>query len=60
MKILNELSYQVIGCAMEVYKTLGPGLLEAVYEKALIHELELKGAYSASYPFTFRDIFKAL
>ena len=43
MKILNELSYQVIGCAMEVYKTLGPGLLEAVYEKALIHELELKG-----------------
>ena len=43
MKILNELSYQVIGCAMEVYKTLGPGLLETVYEKALIHELELKG-----------------
>ena len=28
---------------MEVYKTLGPGLLEAVYEKALIHELQLKG-----------------
>ena len=43
MKILNELSYQVIGCVMEVYKTLGPGLLETVYEKALIHELELKG-----------------
>ena len=43
MKTLNELSYQVIGCAMEVYKTLGPGLLETVYEKALIYELEIKG-----------------
>lgn len=28
---------------MEIYKVLGPGLLETVYEKALIHELELKG-----------------
>ena len=39
----NDLSYSVIGCAMEVYKALGPGLLEGVYEKALIHELELNG-----------------
>ena len=43
MEMLNDLSYQVIGCAMEVYRTLGPGLLETVYEKALMHELELKG-----------------
>lgn len=28
---------------MEVYNTLGPGLLESVYEKALIHELQIKG-----------------
>ena len=28
---------------MEVYKNLGPGLLESVYEKALIHELSIKG-----------------
>ncbi len=28
---------------MEVYKTLGPGLLESTYEKALIHELALAG-----------------
>ncbi|MBR5234722.1 MAG: GxxExxY protein [Bacteroidaceae bacterium] len=41
MNTLNDLSYKVIGCAMEVYKTLGPGLLEAAYEKALIHELNL-------------------
>ena len=43
MDRLNHLSYQVIGCALEVYKTLGPGLLESVYEKALVHELTLKG-----------------
>ena len=43
MDTLNHLSYQVIGCAIEVYKTLGPGLLESVYEKALVHELTLKG-----------------
>ena len=43
MNTLNDLSYKVIGCAMEVYKTLGPGLLEATYEKALIHELTLAG-----------------
>ena len=43
MSTPENLSYQVIGCIIEVYKTLGPGLLEIVYEKALIHELELKG-----------------
>ena len=43
MQKQKPLSYQVIGCALEVYKTLGPGLLESVYEKALIHELSQKG-----------------
>ena len=43
MQTPKPLSYQVIGCALEVYKTLGPGLLESVYEKALIHELSQKG-----------------
>ena len=43
MDRLNQLSYQVIGCVLEVYKTLGPGLLESVYEKALVHELTLRG-----------------
>ncbi len=42
-KTLNDLSYKVIGCALEVYKTLGPGLLESAYEKALIHELTENG-----------------
>ena len=39
----NSLSYKVIGCAIEVYKTLGSGLLESIYEKALMKELKLKG-----------------
>jgi GxxExxY protein len=43
MKSIDELSYNVIGCAMEVHKNLGPGLLESVYEQALVHELSLRG-----------------
>ena len=43
MKTIDKLSYCVIGCAMRVYKALGPGLLESVYEKALVHELVLAG-----------------
>ncbi len=38
----DPLSYKVIGCAMEVYKTLGPGLLEKIYQKALMKELEIQ------------------
>ncbi len=31
-KKINEISYKIIGCAIEVHKELGPGLLESVYE----------------------------
>lgn len=44
----NDLSYRVIGCVLEVYKTLEPGLLESVYEKALLHELTLRGLEAES------------
>ncbi|MGA7979411.1 MAG: GxxExxY protein [Chromatiaceae bacterium] len=37
------LSRQVIGCAIEVHKALGPGLLESAYEECLAHELGLQG-----------------
>jgi GxxExxY protein len=41
-KYLNELTYQIIGCAIEVHKHLGPGLLESVYEKCFLRELSLR------------------
>ena len=43
MRAKDPLSYKVIGCAMEVYNVLGPGLLESAYEKALLHELQING-----------------
>ena len=42
-KYLNELTYKVIGCAIEVHKHLGPGLLESIYEKCFLRELALRG-----------------
>ena len=39
----DDLSRQVIGCAIEVHRELGPGLLESAYEQCLAHELRLKG-----------------
>jgi GxxExxY protein len=40
---INFISERVIGCAIEVHKQLGPGLLESVYESALCVELGLAG-----------------
>ena len=40
---IEDLIYEVRGAAMEVYNYFGPGLLESVYEKALVRELELRG-----------------
>ena len=40
---LNEISYQIRGAVFDVYNELGPGLMENVYEKALIMELLNRG-----------------
>ena len=39
----DELTEKIIGAAIEVHKLLGSGLLEAIYEEALCHELYLRG-----------------
>jgi GxxExxY protein len=40
---LNELTDAIIGAAMEVHRTLGPGLLESTYETCLCRELAIRG-----------------
>lgn len=39
MTELNALTGRIIGCAIEVHRELGPGLLESTYEACLVHEL---------------------
>ena len=39
----RDYTYKVLGCVYEVYKQLGPGLLESIYERALIKELNMNG-----------------
>jgi GxxExxY protein len=47
-KYIQDISYKVIGCAIEVQKHLGPGLLESVYENCMIDELKSSGLYVQS------------
>jgi GxxExxY protein len=39
---IKDLTYKVNGAVIEVHKALGPGLLESVYHKCLIHELNIR------------------
>lgn len=39
-KLVNQIAYKIVGCAIEVHKELGPGLLESLYEECLIFELK--------------------
>lgn len=43
MMTVNQITYQIRGAIYDVYKTLGPGLLESVYEEALVFELQQRG-----------------
>ncbi len=57
-KILNNLGYKVVGCAIEVHKCLGPGLLESVYESCLVEELRsnnLKVETQVSVPIYYKS-----
>ena len=47
----DDLSSRVIGCAIQVHRELGPGLLESSYEQCLAHELKLNGiAFQLQHP----------
>ena len=47
----SELSNRVIGCAIEVHRILGPGLLESTYQQCLARELTLNSIdYKSEYP----------
>ncbi len=41
----NEITHKIIGCAIEVHRHLGPGLLESAYEECLAYELEIANLY---------------
>jgi len=44
MELFNkEYTHKLLGCAYRVHTELGPGLLESVYEAALVYELEIQG-----------------
>ncbi len=43
MKELNNISAEIIACAMRVHRALGPGLLEKAYHQCLVHELKKSG-----------------
>ena len=45
---MNHLTEQIIGCAIEVHRQLGPGLLESIYERALLFELKALGVPAES------------
>lgn len=39
----NGFTGDVTGSAMEIHRLMGPGLMEGIYERCLMHELELRG-----------------
>jgi GxxExxY protein len=47
-KKVNDIAYRIVGCAIEVHKHLGPGLLESVYQECMIEELLCSGLHVES------------
>ena len=55
----NEISYKIIGRAMDIHKTIGPGLLESAYENALAYDLREMGLevkQQMPMPFIYKEI----
>jgi GxxExxY protein len=56
----DEFSNRVIGCAIEVHRVLGPGLLESAYEQCLAHELrqnDIQFKLQQSMPVSYKGIY---
>lgn len=55
----NDLSFIIIGAALELHKNIGPGLLESAYEAALTYDLREKGLVvqqQAPMPFFYKEV----
>lgn len=55
----DELTDEVIGCAIEVHREIGPGLLESAYQKCLYRELEINGlkvAAEVALPLVYKGV----
>jgi len=55
----NDLSYQIIGAALKVHRTVGPGLLESAYENALAFEMKKLNLFvdqQVTLPFYYEDV----
>ncbi|WP_264519684.1 GxxExxY protein [Flavobacterium sp. N1994] len=56
---INELTYKVIGLAIDVHKELGPGLLESAYQECLFYELKNAGLHvekEKSLPIVYKEV----
>jgi GxxExxY protein len=56
---INQITEKIIGCAIEVHKRLGPGLLESAYEECLSYELKSAGLIverQVPVPVAYKDI----
>jgi len=55
----NQITEKIIGCAIEVHKNLGPGLLESAYEECLYYELNHHGLHvkrQLALPVVYKDV----
>ncbi|MES2780952.1 MAG: GxxExxY protein [Bacteroidota bacterium] len=55
----NDITYKIIGAALEIHKNVGPGLLESTYEAALAYDLRLLGLDVKTQhplPFIYKEI----
>ena len=55
----NEISYKIIGAAIEIHKSIGPGLLESAYENALAYDLRELGfdvKQQKAMPFIYKGV----